>query len=270
MSKTLGMEMKKLSVRILAFGAVLGLMLGFATSQAISASPVKPYWACLKSGLLSKVGTTKPTCAKPGAAIQLSTPGPQGVRGLTGPKGAAGPKGDTGEAGASVEVLRFGGSLFDFRVVDLEHQIVVVNSGQLLTISSGEMGNFLSSPWGGISTVVYYYNDECKGNPLVDTSQDVSVTDNVFGDKKIKFGDPWHGPNPVYSFLGHGLYSLQNLDSKDSVEVFSYRNAAPMDADEPLDTSCKKTSGLILNRLTTSKLYPFPNIDLGPGGLVVR
>jgi hypothetical protein len=156
--------------------------------------------------------------------------------------------------------------------VDLEHRIVVVNSGQLLTVSSGENGNFLNSPWGGLSTVLYYVNDQCKGNPLVDidTSKDLLVANNVFGDKKIKLGDPWHGPNPVYLVLGHGLYELKNLDSKDSVEVFSYRNAAPIDVEEPVDTSCKKTSGQLLNRLTTSWLYPFPHIDLGSGGLVVR
>jgi len=100
--------MKQLSVRILAFGAVLGLMLGFASSQALSASTVKPYWACLKSGVLSKVGTTKPACTKPAVAIQLTMPGvkgatgPQGIQGLpgaTGPQGIQGLPGATGPQG---------------------------------------------------------------------------------------------------------------------------------------------------------------------------
>ena len=105
--------MKQLSVRILAFGAVLGLMLGFASSQALSASTVKPYWACLKSGVLSKVGTTKPACTKPAVAIQLTMPG---VKGATGPQGIQGLPGATGPQGIQGERGLPGG----FSIVDIE------------------------------------------------------------------------------------------------------------------------------------------------------
>jgi hypothetical protein len=45
------------------------------------------YYACLKSGTLSKVGTTAPTCTSPATQISWNQTGPQGP---TGPAGAAG------------------------------------------------------------------------------------------------------------------------------------------------------------------------------------
>ena len=75
----------------------VAILVAFATiSTANSASTAKPYWACLKSGLLTKVGTVKPSCAKPAIAIQLSTAGALGIKG---DPGAQGLKGDTGAQG---------------------------------------------------------------------------------------------------------------------------------------------------------------------------
>ena len=72
---------------------------------AYSASSPTYYWACLTSGSLTKVGTSKPTCPKPGVAIQLAIQGPagpqglQGVSGLKGEPGVQGAKGDPGAPG---------------------------------------------------------------------------------------------------------------------------------------------------------------------------
>lgn len=77
------------------------MLLSIATisATAYSASTAKPYWACLKSGMLTKVGTSKPTCKKPAVAIQLSTPGAQGPKGDTGLQGPAGIQGLPGAQG---------------------------------------------------------------------------------------------------------------------------------------------------------------------------
>ena len=87
----------------------MAILVAFASiSTANSASTAKPYWACLKSGLLSKVATVKPSCAKPAIAIQLSTagekgpngdPGAQGLKGDTGAQGLPGMKGAPGSGG---------------------------------------------------------------------------------------------------------------------------------------------------------------------------
>ena len=227
----------KTSVRIIAFGAILGLMLGFASSQAISASAAKPYWACLKSGVLSKVGTTKPTCTKPAVAIQLSIPGPQGLRGPTGPQGlqgiqgevgpqglqgiqgATGPQGLQGIQGATGPQGLQGiqgatgpqgqsGKLYaktgqnTFEVVDFYNRIVVLEDGVLAQLSSN---GGVSSPWGEINewgnrnmvADLFFESWNCSGTPLL---QDLSFT--MPSGKIMTANDPWHGPNPIYSLAG--------------------------------------------------------------------
>ena len=59
-----------MKLRTIALGSILSIAFfgaGAATYGAVSTG----YWACLKSGNLSKVGTFKPSCAKGAAAIQL-------------------------------------------------------------------------------------------------------------------------------------------------------------------------------------------------------
>ena len=98
----------RISNKFRAAGVEVLLSVGAVSATAYSASTVKPYWACLKSGILSKVGTVKPSCTKPAVAIQLSIPGPQGlkgdqgiqgIQGIQGPTGATGPQGIQGATG---------------------------------------------------------------------------------------------------------------------------------------------------------------------------
>ena len=89
----------RLSNKFLAATVVVLLSIATISATAYSASASKPYWACLKSGMLTKVGTSKPTCVKPAVVIQLTIPGAQGPKGAEGAQGLQGIQGLPGVAG---------------------------------------------------------------------------------------------------------------------------------------------------------------------------
>lgn len=80
-----------------SFGVLLGVA---AVPPAQGADDV--FYACLRKGELSQVGTDEPTCRK-GKVVRWNVrgePGPQGVQGPTGATGAVGPAGPAGADGA--------------------------------------------------------------------------------------------------------------------------------------------------------------------------
>jgi len=77
---------RTLRVVVAAAIALSAVAVGAGVLSAGAASSTT-YYACLKSGTLSKVGTTAPTCTSPATQISWSQTGPQGP---AGPAGAAG------------------------------------------------------------------------------------------------------------------------------------------------------------------------------------
>jgi hypothetical protein len=85
------------SLRAAVAGAIGGAVLaaGFTTIALAGASSANTvYYACLKSGTLTKVGTKAPTCAAPATRISWNATGPRGVVGPPGKVGPPGPVGD--------------------------------------------------------------------------------------------------------------------------------------------------------------------------------
>ena len=79
-------------ISLVTVGAVVGVEAG-ATSTSTT------YYACLKSGALSSVGTVAPRCTSPAKVISWNSKGVQGLAGPKGATGAAGPVGATGPQG---------------------------------------------------------------------------------------------------------------------------------------------------------------------------
>ncbi|MEZ5159105.1 MAG: type VI secretion system tube protein Hcp [Candidatus Nanopelagicales bacterium] len=93
---------------------VAGGVVAAASMAALANQTSTTYYACLKNGHLSDVGTTSPTCGKneqliswnkkgpkgdPGPAGSAGPEGPAGPQGATGPEGPAGPAGAQGPVG---------------------------------------------------------------------------------------------------------------------------------------------------------------------------
>lgn len=97
--------------RVLAITMVGALFFATLISGATAQSTPKTYYACLKGGLLSKVGTKAVKCPKGSKRISWNSqgakgdtgepgvPGAPGVQGLQGPAGIAGDLGPIGPAG---------------------------------------------------------------------------------------------------------------------------------------------------------------------------
>jgi hypothetical protein len=86
--------LKVVTVSVIATAA---LTLGATAAVTAGASgTTHTYFACLKSGALSKVGTASPTCPAGATKISWNSQGPVGA---AGPKGAAGPAGAAGATG---------------------------------------------------------------------------------------------------------------------------------------------------------------------------
>lgn len=83
----------------LVFG---GFVIGHASSSEATASPTT-YYACVKAGTMSKVGTSRPTClGKGNTRISWNQVGPAGPAGSP---GAAGATGAPGAPGAGMNYL---------------------------------------------------------------------------------------------------------------------------------------------------------------------
>ena len=79
-------------LRLMALATVLALTVaGSMTFIAAGQEPPVTYYACLKNGNLSKVGTSAPdNCPGNGTVISWNEQGPQGLTGATGATGATG------------------------------------------------------------------------------------------------------------------------------------------------------------------------------------
>jgi hypothetical protein len=82
--------------------SVMGLVTGLVIATggiSTAATPTVTYYACLKSGALSLVGTKAPTCPKGATKISWNSVGPKGAAGPAGKDGAAGLQGPAGPNG---------------------------------------------------------------------------------------------------------------------------------------------------------------------------
>ena len=91
--------------------ALLLVLSGYGAASLMAGATSAPvsYFACLKDGTLSKVGTKSPDHCPAGAKVAswsqigptgaIGPQGPQGPKGAQGPSGATGPQGPIGVAG---------------------------------------------------------------------------------------------------------------------------------------------------------------------------
>jgi hypothetical protein len=80
----------------LGLAAIIGAVLALGVSLGVEAvASGTTYYACLKGGKLTQVGTTSPTCPAGATVISWDEQGTQGVQGPTGPQGPAGPQGSS-------------------------------------------------------------------------------------------------------------------------------------------------------------------------------
>jgi len=83
-------------INVVMAGAIVAVAFtaGLGDSLASNATgSSQTYFACLKAGALSKVGTTAPTCVSPAKQISWNSEGPTGNTGATGAIGATGADG---------------------------------------------------------------------------------------------------------------------------------------------------------------------------------
>lgn len=85
------------NIAAIASLSTFGVLLGGAVVPAQAADDV--FYACLRKGELSQVGTDVPTCRK-GKVVRWNVRGEPGVQGPTGATGAVGPAGPAGVDGA--------------------------------------------------------------------------------------------------------------------------------------------------------------------------
>jgi type VI secretion system secreted protein Hcp len=81
------------TMKVTAVAAALVLVAAVGTTAAITAGATgtgPSYFACLKSGRLSSVGTNAPTCPSGGTQISWDAQGPPGTTGSTGSQGPVG------------------------------------------------------------------------------------------------------------------------------------------------------------------------------------
>lgn len=92
-------EIVQIKVSAAIAGAIVSALVGGLALQSVSAAGTSIYFACLKSGTLSKVGTTRPVCPKGSRNVSWNQVGVQGPAGVQGAEGAVGPRGPEGLQG---------------------------------------------------------------------------------------------------------------------------------------------------------------------------
>lgn len=277
----------RLSKKFLAAGAAVLLSVGAISANAYSASTAKPYWACLKSGILSNVGTTKPRCSKPAVAIQLSTPGAQGLKGAKGAQGIQGIQGiqgvpgERGEAGPGLVIRPNENPLEphigDLEVVDYSLKLVRDSAGTFWIIDDQEENGFElpRSPWGQIETTVFFLTDDCTGQPMIRNGY-VKASGGILGEKNIYIHDPWLGATPVFELLRgsplDGLWQVNTdiLNPGIDIEVHSKRELTGLADGDPSERfSCLKTKTSI-KPVVLVRPASYPNISMDGWSFVTR
>ncbi len=84
----------------LVAGAILAAGVTAAVTAGASGTS-STYFACLRSGTLTRVGVTRPACPNGATVISWNSVGPRGPQGLRGAKGAQGPVGPQGPGAQS-------------------------------------------------------------------------------------------------------------------------------------------------------------------------
>jgi hypothetical protein len=73
----------KVKMMVLGFAvcSVLATGLAFGVTQASAGGPTVTYYACLKSGRLTQVGTSQPSCRSGATSLSGNSQGPEGPAG---------------------------------------------------------------------------------------------------------------------------------------------------------------------------------------------
>ncbi len=82
---------KTLKIVVAAITAATALAIGAVAVNAGASGTNTVYYACLKSGALTKVGTTSPTCSSGYTKISWNSQGAPGTPGAAGKQGPPGP-----------------------------------------------------------------------------------------------------------------------------------------------------------------------------------
>src|ERR1700722_6647912 len=103
------MKLSKTLRTVIAIGLTAAVFAAGAVAINAGATGTNTvYYACLKSGALTKVGATSPTCASGYTKISWNSSGPAGPAGARGAKGAQGATGPAGPVGPSGTAGIFG------------------------------------------------------------------------------------------------------------------------------------------------------------------
>ena len=168
---------------------------GVVASQA-AATPT--YFACVKSGVMSSVGTKKPSCAKGASVISW---------GAQGPAGAKGPAGQS----SGLEIVSEDGKT-TVKVVDFANHLVMLSDGVILHLGGRFDDGIHSGSFSGARTVVtenmtaHYLKPGCAGQPLyVDAA--IFEDPRVFSDPESnsQWWDSWenHAAKDVFDIYDH-------------------------------------------------------------------
>ena len=154
--------MSRLTPRIRIFVAVVvtaALSAGVTSVMTAGATtPTTTYYACLKAGKLTKVGTVAPTCKAPATQISWNSVGPQGPPGPVNPT--------TYDWSGSVPSTGFG------TLTSSLDGSTVIPTGSIVSLVAGTItGNFTSCTDG--PTTVYF---NTPGDNVANWSQSGNVT----------------------------------------------------------------------------------------------
>ena len=131
-----------------AICSVLAAGLAFGVTQASAGGPAVTYYACLKSGKLTQVGTSSPTCRSGATSISWNSQGPEGP---------VGPGSQTYNWNANVPA---GSSTTVYTTGNTE-----LSSGSTVAITSALLtGNFSACVHGWS---VAFYSSEGSGYPAI-------------------------------------------------------------------------------------------------------
>jgi hypothetical protein len=181
---------------------------GVVASQAAS---TPAFYACVKSGVMSSVGTKKPSCAKGSTLISWGAQGPAGAPGRPG-------------ASSGLEIVSEDGKT-TVKVVDFANHLVMLPDGAILKLGARFDDGVYSGSFRSARTVVtqnmtaHYLKPGCSGQPLyVDAA--IFEDPSMFADpdSNTEWWDAWenHAQKDVFDIYDHmappgqpgGMYTI--------------------------------------------------------------
>ena len=203
---------------------------GVVASQA-AATPT--YYACVKSGVMSSVGTKKPSCAKGSSMISWGAQGP------------AGPRGSAGQSGG-LRILSEDAKT-SFQLLDFSDQIFLLPDGAILQYRDSVQGPEWLATWhlvGGF----YYSKPDCTGAVYYAESEYLEKTIGLRA-QKLVLGLPEGFPSPP---------GIQGLYTKKAEANNRYLSSAFWDESEG-DYYCDPDDGTVFS----SELVGYVPPELG-------